>query len=128
MTFTDVRIVAVPVRDQDAALTFFTDALGFQVQMDGQTPAGRWLVVAPPGAGTGIALTARNEPAGTDDSRRQSHDTGIRFGTADAAASHRHLAGRGVEVGELLEWEGVPPMFTFDDPDANRFYVVQDWS
>ncbi len=26
--------------------------------------------------------------------------------------------------GELLEWDGLPPMFTFDDPDGNRFYVV----
>ena len=33
---------------------------------------------------------------------------------------------RGVAVGELLRWDGVPPMFTFDDPDGNRFYVVED--
>ena len=30
----------------------------------------------------------------------------------------------GVAVGELLVWEDVPPMFTFDDTDGNRFYVV----
>ena len=33
---------------------------------------------------------------------------------------------RGVNVGELLRWDGVPPMYTFDDPDGNRFYVVEE--
>ena len=33
---------------------------------------------------------------------------------------------REVAVGELLAWPDVPPMFTFDDPDGNRFYVVAD--
>jgi hypothetical protein len=35
---------------------------------------------------------------------------------------------RGVAVGDLLRWEGVPPMFTFDDPDGNRFYIVEESS
>ena len=35
---------------------------------------------------------------------------------------------RGVAVGELLRWDGVPPMYTFDDPDGNRFYVVEETS
>ena len=33
---------------------------------------------------------------------------------------------RGVTVGDLLRWDGVPPMFTFDDPDGNRFYIVEE--
>ena len=44
----------------------------------------------------------------------------------DAAAEHEALQSRGVPVSDLLRWEGVPPMFTFDDPDGNRFYVVED--
>jgi lactoylglutathione lyase len=28
----------------------------------------------------------------------------------------------------VLRWDGVPAMFTFDDPDGNRFYVVEDAS
>jgi hypothetical protein len=37
---------------------------------------------------------------------------------------HRTMTDRGVAVGDLLAWPDVPPMFTFDDPDDNRFYVV----
>jgi hypothetical protein len=32
---------------------------------------------------------------------------------------------RGVKVGDLLRWDGVPPMFEFDDPDGNRFQIVE---
>ncbi len=35
---------------------------------------------------------------------------------------------RGVDVGDLLRWDNVPPMFSFDDPDGNRFYIVEESS
>jgi lactoylglutathione lyase len=38
---------------------------------------------------------------------------------------HEHLHAQGVEVGELLNWEGVPPMFAFRDPDGNGLEIVQ---
>jgi hypothetical protein len=41
-------------------------------------------------------------------------------------AEHATLLARGVEVGELLRWDGVPPMFSFDDPDGNRYYIVEE--
>lgn len=120
MTITDIRVVGVSVTDQDVALDFFTKVLGFRVRMDGDTPAGRWLVVAPPDASTAVALVADPGAAG--------HDTGIRFGTTDVAAAHVDLAAAGVAVGELLEWPGTPPMFSFEDPDTNRSYLVEDWA
>lgn len=124
-TITGVRTISVTVADQDAALAFFVDRLGFEKRLDAPiSPTMRWVEVAPPGAGTSIALTAAAptaEPAGAPGT-----DTGIRFTVPDAAAEHRTLAGRGIKVGELLDWAGVPPMFTFDDVDGNRFYVVQD--
>jgi hypothetical protein len=52
-------------------------------------------------------------------------DTGIRFTVPDAEAEHAAMRERGVNVGDVLRWEGVPPMYTFDDPDGNRFYIVE---
>jgi hypothetical protein len=43
----------------------------------------------------------------------------------DVEAEHVAMRERGVRVGDVLRWEGVPPMYTFDDPDGNRFYVVE---
>lgn len=118
---TDVRSIGVAVADQDTAITFYVDVLGFEKRLDAPiSPTMRWVEVAPPGARASIALTAA-APGVTGTT-----DTGIRFTVPDASAEHAALHHRGVEVGELLEWEGVPPMFTFDDPDGNRFYVVQD--
>ncbi len=117
-TLTDIRNIAVNVGDQDAALRFFTHTLGFQIHVDGDTPAGRWIIVAPPDGNVAISLVANPDAAGVD--------TGIRFGTTDATAAHQTLADRGVSVGDLLVWDDMPPMFSFDDPDHNRFYVIED--
>lgn len=117
-TFTDIRNVAVNVTDQNAALRFYTETLGFATHVDGETPAGRWIIIAPPNANVALSLVANPNASGLD--------TGIRFGTSNAAQSHTTLAEQGVTVSELLTWDDMPPMFSFDDPDNNRFYVTQD--
>ena len=50
--------VIVPVSDQDAAIAFYTEKLGFTVAMDVPYGEGdRWVEVAPSGGGSAIALT-----------------------------------------------------------------------
>jgi catechol 2,3-dioxygenase-like lactoylglutathione lyase family enzyme len=118
--FTDIRTIGVPVGDQDRAVAFYTETLGFELLMDAPLPeiGGRWIVVAPPGAPTNLALT----PATSEGPA----DTGVRLVTADAAAAHKYLQAAGVDTDELLTWPGVPPMFTFRDQDGNTLYVVQE--
>lgn len=119
---TDIRTVAIPVTDQDRALEFYEQKLGFVKQMDAPLPqmGGRWLVVGLPGTTTSIALLPSSEdtPAGVD--------TGIRLVTSDAAATHAALTEQGVVTSELISWPGVPPMFTFQDQDDNRLYLVEE--
>ena len=118
---TDERTIGVNVRDQDQALAFFTDRLGFEKRLDAPiSPTVRWIEVAPPGASTSIALNA------TEGAQDVGADTGIRFTVPDAAAEHAAMEAGGVAVGELLRWGDVPPMFAFDDPDGNRFYIVEE--
>ena len=120
-TITDVRTIGVTVADQDVALTFWVDRLGFEKRLDAPiSPTMRWVEVAPVAANTSIALNAREGSTGG------SADTGIRFTVSDAEAEHAAMRERGVNVGELLRWDGVPPMYSFDDPDGNRFYVVEE--
>ena len=118
-SITDVRSVAVPVRDQDAALAFYVETLGFEKRLDAPiSETMRWIEVAPPGAASSIALVSG------PDSPAPGVDTGVRFTVADVEAERRRVRDRGVSTSELMAWEDVPPMFTFDDPDSNRFYVV----
>ena len=115
-----VHTVAIPVSDQDRALAFYTGTLGCEVRMDGELQDGfRWIEVAPPGATTSLALVA------TDGSREPGVDTGVRLLTSDAAADHAALAAAGADVGELLRWEGVPPMFALRDADGNQLYLME---
>ncbi len=121
-TIGDVMTIGVPVSDQDRALDFYVQRLGFEKRRDVPVPqfGGRWIEVAPAGATVTIALVPAREsaPAGVQ--------TGIRLKAGDAAAVHGGLKARGVEVGELLRWPGVPAMFELHDQDGNRLEIVQD--
>ena len=120
-TIADVRTIGVNVADQDAAIDFYVNSLGFEKRLDAPiSDTTRWIEVAPPAATTSIALNAANDAASVG------VDTGIRFAVPDAESERTALTERGVTVGQLLRWEGVPPMFSFDDPDGNRFYIVED--
>jgi catechol 2,3-dioxygenase-like lactoylglutathione lyase family enzyme len=119
-TISNVRTIGVPVSDQDAALAFFVDTLGFAARMDAELQPGfRWIEVAAPGSPVSVALVAASEaqPSGVD--------TGIRFTTPDAEAEHTAMTAAGVDVDELLRWPGVPAMYDFRDPDGNTYYVSQ---
>jgi catechol 2,3-dioxygenase-like lactoylglutathione lyase family enzyme len=112
---THVGTVIVPVADQDAALAFYAGTLGMEVRLDGAFGDGqRWLEVAPPGATTTLALVPGD---GLE----------VSLATADAEADHAALLAAGVDADpDLIRMgHGVPPMFTFRDPDGNRFRVVE---
>ncbi len=119
---TQVGTVIVPVSDQDRALEFYTDSLGFEKRVD--VPFGRcdrWLEVGPAGAATTIALIPPQEgqPIGVD--------TRIAFSTVDIDSDHASLRAKGVDVDEEVMRMGdpVPPMFFFRDQDGNRLLMVE---
>jgi catechol 2,3-dioxygenase-like lactoylglutathione lyase family enzyme len=119
---THLGTVIVPVGDQDRALEFYLNKLGFEKRTD--TPYGegdRWIEVAPPGAATTIALIPprEGESAGIE--------TRVGFTTEDVDADHEDLRARGVATDEEVMRMGdpVPPMFFFSDPDGNKFLIVQ---
>jgi catechol 2,3-dioxygenase-like lactoylglutathione lyase family enzyme len=118
---TGVYTIGVPVRDQDRALEFYVDALGFQKRLDIPVEqfGGRWIEVAPSGAPVTIALVPERDgvPSGVE--------TGIRLTTPDADAIHAELQSRGVDVGEMLRWPEAPAMFAVRDQDGNGLEIVE---
>ncbi|MFD8531401.1 VOC family protein [Streptosporangium canum] len=115
---TGVRTVSVPVDDQEQALRFYVDTLGFTVLRDESIPTGRWIELAPGGDNVVVTL----EQAAPDVTRGP---VTIRFTTDDAAAAHAALNAAGVDIDEILQWPGVPPMFAFRDPDGNAFSITE---
>ncbi len=119
---THLGTVIIPVSDQDQAIEFYVDKLGFEKRSD--IPFGRgdrWVEVAPPGAATTIALMPpqEGEPLGVD--------TRVAFTSEDVDGDHAALQARGVDVDEAVMRMGapVPPMFFFRDADGNRLLIVQ---
>jgi catechol 2,3-dioxygenase-like lactoylglutathione lyase family enzyme len=119
---TEVGTVMVPVSDQDKAIEFYVDKLGFEKRSD--TPFGegnRWVEVAPAGAETVIALVQPREqdPIGIE----------LAFGlnTTDIEADHADLKAKGVDVDEEITRmpDPVPPMLMLRDQDGNTLMVVE---
>jgi predicted enzyme related to lactoylglutathione lyase len=117
-----VGTVIIPVSDQDKALAFYTEKLGFEKRADIPFGQGeRWVEVAPAGGATTLALMPprEGEPTGIH--------TRVAFATNDVDADHAELSARGVNVdAEVMRMGGpVPPMFFFSDQDGNRYLIVQ---
>jgi catechol 2,3-dioxygenase-like lactoylglutathione lyase family enzyme len=118
-----IGTVVVPVVDQDRAIEFYVETLGFEKRTD--VPFGngyRWVEVAPADAVTTIAIVPPppGKPTGNV-------ETGIALNTDDIDADHADLKARGVDVDPEVSRMGdpVPPMFWFRDLDGNSLLVVE---
>jgi len=119
-SISDVGGVAVPVSDQERALRFYVEKLGFEILLDvPMGDGGRWLQVAPPAGHVPVALVAAGEGG------RVGVDTGITFTTGDAEADHAALSWGGADTDPLLRWPGVPLMFILRDPDGNQLKIME---
>jgi catechol 2,3-dioxygenase-like lactoylglutathione lyase family enzyme len=131
-----VGTVFVPVADQERALGFYVEKLGFEQRADFSYGGGnRWIEVAPPGSTIAIALVPleEGEPVRGD-------QTYCALASEDIEADHAALHARGVDVDEQIARKGtprsglislaatvedpVPAQFFFRDIDGNRFLIV----
>ena len=125
------------VHDQDEALAFYTQKLGFEVQTDvtlAEMGDFRWLTVAPPGQeGVSITLMAiPGPPVMDDETANQVRDlmakgfAGTVFlNTDDCHASYEELKGRGVEFTEPPEERPYGIDSGFRDPSGNSFRLTE---
>ena len=123
-TVSDIGVAMFTVADQDAALGFYTEKLGYEVRADlrfGENGEMRWLEVAPPGSQARLALNPpmSSSPGGG----------AIGVETPDVHAEHRRLSELGVDVdADMMSGEGTPTMFSLRDPDGNHIWVVEAYS
>jgi lactoylglutathione lyase len=121
-TITELALTMFAVSDQDAARTFYTEVLGFEVRGDdryGENGEMRWLEVAPPGSRARLAL---NPPMGGSPG-----GGGIGLECTDLRAEHARLVARGdVDVdADLMQTPGAPLLFMLRDPDGNHIVVTE---
>ncbi|MBK8293540.1 MAG: VOC family protein [Solirubrobacterales bacterium] len=121
-TVTNLGVAMFTVADQDAAISFYTEKLGFELRSDesfGQNNEMRWVEVAPPGSTARLAL---NEPMGGAPGGGS-----IGVETKDVKGEHARLTViGGIDVDEqLMESPDIPLMFMLRDPDGNTVVVVE---
>lgn len=114
-----LEVIQVPVADVDAAMSFYTERLGFRLDHDVEhIPGMRVVQLTPPGSATsiviGTGMTAMT-PGSLD---------GLQLVTPDMAATRNELLRRGADVSEVQDMGGIAFAF-FSDPDGNR-WVLQE--
>ncbi len=121
-TLTDIGVAMFTVADQDAALAFYTEKLGFEVRGDsrfGENGEMRWLEVAPPGSTARLALNPpmKSTPGGS----------AIGVETTDVLGEHARLSAiGGIDLDpEPMRTPGAPLLFMLRDPDGNHIAVVE---
>ena len=121
-TISNIGVAMFTVDDQDAALAFYTEKLGFELRSDtafGEHGEMRWLEVAPPGSRARLALNPpmADEPGGSS----------IGVETPDVIGEHARLSAvGGIDLdAEPMRTPGAPLMFMLRDPDGNHVVVVE---
>lgn len=114
-----IKFASIPVGDQDRALAFYTEKLGFTVVTDQPFGGGqRWIELGIPGAETRVVLftlEAQKDRIGTP--------SNIVFGSANVEKTYQELVQKGVEFVHPPKKEPWGTFTMFKDPDGNQFVL-----
>ena len=118
-----LEVVTIPVADLDRSKEFYAEKLGFNVDVD-NVVGDEWrnIQLTPPGSATSVAIG-------------KGFDHGLQLVVSDAVAAREELVARGVDVGEVVHFEGSEQkpgrggpwntFFFFKDPDGNNWAVQE---
>ncbi|MEW2486377.1 VOC family protein [Streptomyces sp. NPDC048411] len=124
-----IALVTLVVRDYDEALSFYTNALGFELVEDTDRGDGsRWVVVRPRGAavGTGLLLArAKDEDQRASVGAQTGGRVGFFLHTEDFAADHARMLAAGVRFLEEPRHEPYGSVVVFEDLYGNRWDLLQ---
>ncbi|MBE0644175.1 MAG: VOC family protein [Bacteroidetes bacterium] len=127
-----ITLTSIPVRDQAAALTFYTEKLGFVKKADIPMGEHRWLTVISPQGAEGVELLL--EPLGFPPAKeyyKALYEASIpvaQFDTDDLDSEVERMKESGVVFrGEPVEMDGVR-FVIFDDTCGNLVCLTQNVS
>ena len=114
-----VKFISIPVRDQDRALAFYVDTLGFTLLTDQPMgPGQRWVEVRPPKGESGVALFT---PPGQED--RIGTFTGISLECDDVQKTYEELVAKGVEFAKPPKKESWGVTAILKDSEGNQMVL-----
>jgi predicted enzyme related to lactoylglutathione lyase len=114
-----IKFVSVPVRDQNRALNFYTEKLGFTIITDQPFDGNqRWIELRIPKADTRVVLYT---PEGQED--RIGTFSPIVFACADVEKTYEELKARGVTFEGAPEKQPWGTFVKFKDSEDNQFVI-----
>lgn len=123
-------LVSLVVPEYDAAITFFTEVLGFELSEDSSSLTNdgrskRWVVVRPPGGGTGLLLARADGPAQeTVVGHQFAGRVGLFLRVDDFDTQHRRMVAAGVEFVGAPRSEPYGQVAVFVDIAGNRWDLL----
>ncbi len=125
-------LVAVIVDDYDAAIAFYTEALGFELAEDSPSLTNdgrpkRWVVVRPPGGSptAGLLLAqADGDLQAAAVGEQFAGRVGLFLRVDDFAAAHQRLVDHGVELIGEVRHEPYGSVVVFRDIAGNRWDLL----
>jgi predicted enzyme related to lactoylglutathione lyase len=118
-----LELVQVPVSDVDRSLAFYTDQLGFVLDVDVRPMEGMRVVqLTPPGSACSILM---GTGMGESSSMRPGSQKALHLVVADIAAARQELLDRGVDVAEVIDVGGGVLYAWFADPDGNSLALQE---
>ncbi len=113
-----IKFASIPVTDQDRAIAFYTEKLGFRIVTDQPfSEQQRWVELGIPGAETRVVLFK------FDKSLQPGMQMNISFWTDDVEGTVRDLKARGVKITMEPMKADWGTAAGFQDPDGNTFIV-----
>lgn len=114
-----IKFVGIPVKDQDRALDFYVNTLGFTLVTDQPMgPGQRWVEIKPPKGETGVALFT---PPGHEG--RVGTFTGISMDCDDLERTHKELAAKGVQFPKPPQKQPWGKMAIMADSEGNQIVL-----
>jgi catechol 2,3-dioxygenase-like lactoylglutathione lyase family enzyme len=124
-----IRLTSVLVDDQDKALRFYTDVLGFVKKFDVPLGAHRWLTVVSPEDPDGVELVLEpDEHPAAKPFKRALVEDGIPFNSFDVTdvnAEYQRLVAAGVRFTQPPVEMGPVISAVFDDTCGNLMQIAQ---
>jgi len=113
-----IKFTSIPVVDQDRALAFYTEKLGFRLQTDQPfDDKQRWIELSVPGADTRVVLFQY------DDGPKPGATMNITFWADDVEATARELKAKGVKFTMEPTKADWGTAAAFQDVDGNTFVL-----
>jgi predicted enzyme related to lactoylglutathione lyase len=124
-----IKLTSVYVEDQERALRFYTEVLGFVKKADFTNAGYRWLTVASAEEpeGTELQLALNNDPADKahQQAKLQQSQPAAMFFTDDVQADHERMKARGAEFTQPPTDVGYAKIAMLRDGCGNLVQVTQ---